>query len=272
MASKITVPSTGELSIIDIKDVVFGTAYSNLNLNINTLSNNSGRNPDFNDFRGYYVEVSTNINTLSFIKSANTKDVSVLSIVGGSETFSSSSNQTWCSTVDDNINDIVHVSVIENNTLDTRFAVVEIKHDDNPDCYVNVNITQTTLIVKVPVVIPVITPVVATTYNVKLEISKIGTAQDMGGNVYLKTSAGSTYDSYSMSVSSTSPVLISFDAPAGDYYLDFTDVTAYSGGSPVATSREWQESGDPNWTGGGITDTFTLSSTRYFLGTINNFL
>lgn len=147
MATKIQLQSSGAISIDNIKDVLYGTASSITQSLANFSLVTSKSHPDaISEFYSYYVECDCTTTPPSFPYSAGTSSslnqLLSITIVGVDALFTTTSNNSWISVADNNTTNEVNVWMNELNDGPTRDGSITIKHDNNPDCYDTVTITQ----------------------------------------------------------------------------------------------------------------------------------
>lgn len=141
MATSTSLPFTGnQISMDDIKDVLYGTAASS-NRSLDTMANLAGVDSIISYFSGYVVSCFTATNSMSFFSTGGPLQTASFTIQGGDATFTSTPSASWINTFDDNVSNEVSVTC-DINYGGSRNGSVTVKHDNNPDIYDTFTVSQ----------------------------------------------------------------------------------------------------------------------------------
>lgn len=143
MATSTSAPSSGEISLEDIFEVLYGSSASG-EYNLEEMHNLSGfaGEYDLENWYEYKVEcLVTSGSSLSFDATGSPSQNIDVSIGGGDATFTSTPEYSWINVTDFNDFDIVRVAC-DPNSGGFRTGIVTITHDNNPDIYDTVLVRQ----------------------------------------------------------------------------------------------------------------------------------
>jgi hypothetical protein len=142
-SSSFQLQSTGEISLTDIYEILYGTTVTNPRSlrSMSSLANFTVPDP-INEFYDYIVYITSDIDAWTFPANfPGIQKIANVTIEGGDETFTSSDNRTWITTLDHIAGGTVTINVGQNAGA-LRTGTVTIQHDNNVACFVTIAITQ----------------------------------------------------------------------------------------------------------------------------------